>query len=445
MTSLLKDESFIKSTIPFLKSEYFHDNVDRIVFSSIVDYVNKYNTNPTSEALIIEIDRKNGGPDLDSAVELIGELDNSDADHDKKWLIDTTEQFCKDKAMHNAMMEGIEILQGNTKKDAGSLPALMTEALSVSFDSHIGHNYIEDSDDRFAYYNRKEEHIPFDIELLNDITEGGLTNKTLNVLMASPGAGKTLAMCHMAASAMSSGYNVLYITLEMAEEKISERIDANLMNVTMADLKSLPKQIYDNKISDIRKKSIGTLIIKEYPTVQAGAGHFRHLVKELAMKRKFVPNLIFIDYINLCQSMVYKGANVNSYEKIKSIAEELRGLAVELVVPIVTATQINRTGAASSDVSMENVAESFGLPATADLFLALIRTDELDELNQIQVKQLKNRYSDMTRNRRFVIGVDRSKMRLYDCEDEAQDGLMQDDDLSSSQGGNNGFSDFIVD
>ena len=445
MTSLLKDESFIKSTIPFLKSEYFHDNVDRIVFSSIVDYVNKYNTNPTSEALIIEIDRKNGGPDLDSAVELIGELDNSDADHDKKWLIDTTEQFCKDKAMHNAMMEGIEILQGNTKKDAGSLPTLMTEALSVSFDSHIGHNYIEDSDDRFAYYNRKEEHIPFDIELLNDITEGGLTNKTLNVLMASPGAGKTLAMCHMAASAMSSGYNVLYITLEMAEEKISERIDANLMNVTMADLKSLPKQIYDKKISDIRKKSIGTLIIKEYPTVQAGAGHFRHLVKELAMKRKFVPNLIFIDYINLCQSMVYKGANVNSYEKIKSIAEELRGLAVELVVPIVTATQINRSGAGSSDVSMENVAESFGLPATADLFLALIRTDELDELNQIQVKQLKNRYSDMTRNRRFVIGVDRSKMRLYDCEDEAQDGLMQDDDLSSSQGGNNGFSDFIVD
>ena len=445
MTSLLKDESFIKSTIQFLKSEYFHDNVDRIVFSSIVDYVNKYNTNPTSEALIIEIDRKNGGPDLDSAVELVGELDKADSDHDKKWLIDTTEQFCKDKAMHNAMMEGIEILQGNTKKDAGSLPTLMTEALSVSFDSHIGHNYIEDSDDRFAYYNRKEEHIPFDIELLNDITEGGLTNKTLNVLMASPGAGKTLAMCHMAASAMSSGYNVLYITLEMAEEKISERIDANLMNVTMADLKSLPKQIYDNKISDIRKKSIGTLIIKEYPTVQAGAGHFRHLVKELAMKRKFVPNLIFIDYINLCQSMVYKGANVNSYEKIKSIAEELRGLAVELVVPIVTATQINRTGAASSDVSMENVAESFGLPATADLFLALIRTDELDELNQIQVKQLKNRYSDMTRNRRFVIGVDRSKMRLYDCEDEAQDGLMQDDDLSSSQGGNNGFSDFIVD
>ena len=442
MTSLLKDESFIKSTIPFLKGEYFHDNVDRIVFGSIVDYVNKYNTNPTADALIIEIDQKYGGPDLDSAVELVGELDKADSDHDKKWLIDTTEQFCKDKALFNAMMEGVEIIQGQSKKDTGSLPAILTEALAVSFDSHIGHDYIQDSDERFAYYNRKEEHIPFDISLLNDITEGGLTNKTLNVLMASPGAGKTLAMCHMAASAMTSGHNVLYITLEMAEEKISERIDANLMNVTMADLKSLPKQIYDKKIDDIQKKAIGKLIIKEYPTVQAGAGHFRHLVKELAMKRKFVPSLIFIDYINLCQSMVYKGANVNSYEKIKSIAEELRGLAVELVVPIVTATQINRSGAASSDVSMENVAESFGLPATADLFLALIRTDELDELNQIMVKQLKNRYSDMTRNRRFVIGVDRSKMRLFDCDDDAQDGLMQDDALNSSRGATSGYADF---
>ena len=447
MTSLLKDESFIKSTIPFLKGDYFHDNVDRIVFSSIVDYVNKYNTNPTADALIIEIDQKHGGPDLDSAVELIGELDKADSDHDKKWLIDTTEQFCKDKALFNAMMEGVEIIQGQSKKDTGSLPTILTEALAVSFDSHIGHNYIEDSDDRFAYYNRKEEHIPFDISLLNDITEGGLINKTLNVLMASPGAGKTLAMCHMAASAMTSGHNVLYITLEMAEEKISERIDANLMNVSMSDLKSLPKQIYDKKMTDIRHKATGSLIVKEYPTVQAGAGHFRHLVKELAMKRKFVPSLIFIDYINLCQSMVYKGANVNSYEKIKSIAEELRGLAVELVVPIVTATQINRSGAGSSDVSMENVAESFGLPATADLFLALIRTDELDELNQIMVKQLKNRYSDMTRNRRFVIGVDRSKMRLFDCEDDAQDGLMQDDAISSSsssRGGDGGFNEFIV-
>ena len=447
---LLKDESFIKSAIPFLKSEYFHDNADRLVFDSICDYINKYNSNPTADALVIEINSKNNiGKDYDSVISLIGEIDKDDSDHDERWLIDSTEKFCQDKAIYNSIMESIEILDGKTKKDKGSIPNLLTEALSVSFDSHIGHDYIEDADDRFAYYNRKEEHIPFDLTLLNDITEGGLTNKTLNVLMAAPGAGKTLAMCHMAASAMSAGHSVLYITLEMAEEKISERIDANLMNVSISDLKSLPKQIYDKKIADIRKKSPGKLIVKEYPTVQAGAGHFRALVKELTMKRKFVPEIIFIDYINLCQSMVYKGANVNSYEKIKSIAEELRGLAVELVVPIVTATQINRSGAGSSDVSMENVAESFGLPATADLFLALIRTDELDEFNQIMVKQLKNRYSDMTRNRRFVLGVDRSKMRLFDCEDDAQDGLMQDGDISTSpvstHGGGGGFSEFIMD
>ena len=444
MTSLLKDESFMKTTFPFLKSEYFHDNVDRAVFNSIVDYVNKYNNNPTADALVIEMGEKNNVKEYDSVVALINELDRSKVDYDEKWLLDTTEKFCQDKAVYNSIMESIEILDGKSKKDKGSIPNLLTEALSVSFDSHIGHDYLEDSEDRFNYYNRKEEHIPFDISLLNDITEGGLTNKTLNVLMASPGAGKTLAMCHMAANAMTTGHNVLYITLEMAEEKISERIDANLMNVSMADLKSLPKQIYDKKISDIRHKAMGKLIVKEYPTVQAGAGHFRHLVKELAMKRKFVPDMIFIDYINLCQSMVYRGTNVNSYEKIKSIAEELRGLAVELVVPIITATQINRTGAASSDVSMENVAESFGLPATADLFLALIRTDELDESNQIMVKQLKNRYSDMTKNRRFVIGVDRSKMRLFDCGEDAQNGLMQDDDLSTTGGEKTAFSEFIV-
>ena len=446
MTSLLKDESFIKSTIPFLKSEYFHDRVEKIVFGAIIDYVNKYNSNPTADSLVIELNEKsNIGKEFDQAVDIINEIDKADFDYDEKWLIDTTEKFCQDKAIYNSIMESIEILDGKTKKDKGSIPSLLTEALSVSFDSHIGHDYLEDASERYEYYRRKEDHIPFDLTMLNDITEGGLTNKTLNVLMASPGAGKTLAMCHMAASAMTTGRNVLYITLEMSEEKISERIDANLMNVSMADLKSLPKQIYDKKISDIRHKTTGKLIIKEYPTVQAGAGHFRHLVKELAMKRKFVPSLIFIDYINLCQSVIYKGANVNSYEKIKSIAEELRGLAVELVVPIVTATQINRTGASSTDVSMENVAESFGLPATADLFLALIRTDELDELNQIMVKQLKNRYSDITRNRRFVLGVDRSKMRLFDCEDDAQDDLIQDDELNTPRGNGRDFSELIVD
>lgn len=439
----------MKSAVPFLKSEYFHDQPDRIVFESVIEYINKYNTNPSVDALLIEVDDKNNiGKDYDAVVSIINQIGSDNTVHDERWLIDTTEKFCQDKAVYNSIMESIQILEGKTKKDKEAIPSLLTEALSISFDSHIGHDYIEDSDERFAYYNRKEEHIPFDLTLFNDITEGGLTNKTLNVLMAAPGAGKTLAMCHMAASAMTTGHNVLYITMEMAEEKISERIDANLMNVSIADLKSLQKPVYDKKIADIRHKTTGNLIVKEYPTVQAGAGHFRHLVKELAMKRKFVPSIIFIDYINLCQSMIYKGASVNSYEKIKSIAEELRGLAVELVVPIVTATQINRSGAGSSDVSMENVAESFGLPATADLFLALIRTDELDELNQIMVKQLKNRYSDMTRNRRFVIGVDRSKMRLFDCEDDAQDGIMNDSNLSSSSQSSpqvkNTFSDFIV-
>ena len=445
MTSLLKDESFTNGTIPFLKSEYFHDRSERIVFESVVSYINKYKSNPTKDALLIELQEKtNLGKDYDDVVELIEEIDSAQTDFDPEWLIDNTEKFCQNKAIHNSIMESIEILDGKTKKDKGSIPTLLTEALSVSFDSHIGHDYIEDAEERYEFYNRKEEKIPFDLDMLNKITQGGLTSKTLNVLMASPGAGKTLAMCHMAAAYMTAGHNVLYITLEMAEERISERIDANLMNVSMSDLNDLPKDMYDKKISDIRKKTSGKLIVKEYPTVQAGAGHFRHLVKELGMKRKFVPDVIFIDYINLCLSMVYRGANTNSYEKIKSIAEELRGLAVELVVPIITATQINRSGAASSDVSMENVAESFGLPATADLFLALIRTDELDELNEIMVKQLKNRYADITQNRRFVLGIDRSKMRLFDCEEDAQEDLMQEDDLSVPRGTKKDFSDLIV-
>ena len=445
MTSLLKDESFINGTIPFLRSEYFHDRSERIVYDSIVSYITKYKTNPTKDALLIELTEKNNlGKEYDDVVEIIEEIDKDSSEFDSAWLIDNTEKFCQDKAIYNSIMESIEILDGKTKKDKGAIPTLLTEALSVSFDSHIGHDYIEDADERFNFYNRKEEKIPFDIEMLNKITEGGLANKTLNVMMASPGAGKTLAMCHMAAGYLTDGYNVLYITLEMAEERISERIDANLMNVSISDLKNLPKAMYDKKITNIQNKTTGKLIVKEYPTVQAGAGHFRHLVKELGMKRKFVPNVIFIDYINLCLSMVHRGATVNSYEKIKSIAEELRGLAVELVVPIITATQINRSGASSSDVSMENVAESFGLPATADLFIALIRTDELDELNEIMVKQLKNRYSDITNNRRFVIGIDRPKMRLFDCEEESQDGLMQEDDLSVPHGKKKDFSGLIV-
>jgi len=395
--------------------------------------------------LLIELtENDNLGKEYESVVEVFEEIDATSIDDlDSKWLTDNAEKFCQDKAIYNSIMESIEILDGKTKKDKGAIPTLLTEALSVSFDSHIGHDYIEDADDRYAFYTKKETRIPFDLDMLNKITGGGLTSKTLNVLMASPGAGKTLAMCHMAAGYMTAGLNVLYITLEMSEERISERIDANLMNVAMADIESMGKKIYDKKIEDIQKKTVGKLIVKEYPTVQAGAGHFRHLIKELEMKRNFKSDVVFIDYINLCQSMVYRGANVSSYEKIKSIAEELRGLAVELVVPIITATQINRSGAASSDVSMENVAESFGLPATADLFLALIRTDELDELGQMMVKQLKNRYADMTQNRRFVVGVDRTKMRLFDCEEEAQEDLMDDDSLGGVP--KRDFSDFIVD
>jgi replicative DNA helicase len=445
LTSLLKDESFMKTALPFLRSEYFHERSEKIVFDSIVSYVNTYHSNPTKDALLIELNEKNNlGKEYDSVVEVFEEIDDASVDDlNSQWLIDNTEKFCQDKAIYNSIMESIEILDGKTKKDKGAIPTLLTEALSVSFDSHIGHDYIEDADARYEFYTKKESRIPFDLEMFNKITGGGLTSKTLNVLMAAPGAGKTLAMCHMAAGYMTAGYNVLYITLEMSEERISERIDANLMNVPMADIESMGKKMYDKKIEDIQKKTVGKLIVKEYPTVQAGAGHFRHLVKELEMKRNFSTDVVFIDYINLCQSMVYRGANVSSYEKIKSIAEELRGLAVELVVPIITATQINRTGASSSDVSMENVAESFGLPATADLFLALIRTDELDELGQMMVKQLKNRYSDMTQNRRFVVGVDRSKMRMFDCEDEAQDDLMDDDSLGGVP--KRDFSDFIVD
>jgi replicative DNA helicase len=443
LTNLLKDESFTKTTLPFLRSEYFHDRSERIVFESIINYVNKYRSNPSKDSLLIELTDKNDlGNDYDDVVEVIETISKADASTNKEWLIDHAEKFCQDKAIHNSLMESIEILDGKTKKDKGSIPGLLTDALSVSFDSHIGHDYIEDAEQRFEFYNKKEFRYPFDLEMLNEITDGGLSGKTLNVLMASPGAGKTLAMCHMAAGYITAGYNVLYITLEMAEERISERIDANLMNVSMADLKNLAKPIYEKKIESLRKKTTGKLIVKEYPTVQAGAGHFRHLVKELGMKRKFVPNIVFIDYINLCQSMVYRGANVNSYEKIKSIAEELRGLAVELGVPIITATQINRSGASSSDVSMENVAESFGLPATADLFLALIRTDELDELNQVMVKQLKNRYSDITTKRKFILGIDRPKMRLFDCEDEAQEDLMDDDSLGKPR---RDFSELIVD
>ena len=360
------------------------------------------------------------------------------------WLVDNTEQFCKDKAMYNAIMEAIQILDSdNETSPKESIPDLMKGALSVSFDTHVGHDYLEDFDDRFDFYNHDEEHLPFDLEYFNKITNGGIYKKTLNVLMAGPGAGKTLAMCHFAASYLTQGKNVLYITLEMAEEWISHRIDANLLNVGMNDIKDLPKVIYNKKVEKVRNMTDGKLIVKEYPTAQAGVGHFRHLLNELNLKKNFIPDVIFVDYLNLCTSVRIKpGGNLNSYNYIKSIAEELRGFAVERSVPIISATQLNREGFSSSDVGMENTAESFGLPATADLFLALITSDELEELGQIMVKQLKNRYNDITKDRKFVVGIDRMKMRLFDCEQSAQEDLISDSPTQSHK--KKDFSSLII-
>ena len=444
LSNLIHNEEYTRKVIPFIRSEYFTDYTEREIYKVISNYVEKYNNTPSIEAIDIDLQKTNQNEEQYKTLQnYIEQLQPSESEFN--WLLDETEKWCKDRAIYNAIFSGIQIIDGKDKKKTPeAIPDILTKALAVSFDTQVGHDYIDQSTERYEFYHEVEEKIPFDLDFFNKITKGGMPNKTLNIVLAGTGVGKSLFMCHVAAASLMKNYNVLYITLEMAEKKIAERIDANLMNISLDDLHDLPARMFNDKFSRIQKKTQGKLIVKEYPTVQAGAGHFRHLVKELGMKRKFVPNVIFIDYINLCLSMVYRGANTNSYEKIKSIAEELRGLAVELVVPIITATQINRTGASSSDVSMENVAESFGLPATADLFLALIRTDELDELNEIMVKQLKNRYSDITKNRRFVLGIDRSKMRLFDCEEDAQEDLMQDDDLSVPRGTKKDFSDLIV-
>ena len=343
-----------------------------------------------------------------------------------QWLLDSTEKFCKDRAIYNAVLEGIQIIDGKDKvRTPESIPSILSDALAVSFDTNIGHDYIDNSDERFEFYHRVEERIPFDLEFMNKITKGGLPPKTLNIALAGTGVGKSLFMCHMAASTLMQGRNVLYITLEMAEERIAERIDANLMNITVDDLHELPKQMFETRVSKIQSKTSGKLIVKEYPTASAHVGHFRALLKELALKKSFRPDVIFIDYLNICSSSRFKGnANVGSYFYVKAIAEELRGLAVETNVPIMSATQTTRGGFANSDVGLEDTSESFGLPATADLMFALISTEELEDLDQIAVKQLKNRYGDPNANKRFVLGIDRSKMRLYDCEQTAQDDII---------------------
>jgi len=424
LSNLCYNEEYLRKVIPFLKPEYFSRNEDRIVFNKIATHTETYNAAPSKQALMIAVteDKAVTESEFSEIQAIVETLDTEDAD--SQWLLDETEKFCKDKALYNAVMESIGILDGRNKdlsKDA--MPSILSEALSVGFDNNVGHDYIENADERFDFYHRLEEKLPFDLEMFNKITNGGLSNKTLNVALAGTGVGKSLFMCHMAASNIAAGKNALYITLEMSEERIAERIDANLMNLPIGQLKDLSKSMFDDRISKLNEKIQGRLIVKEYPTASAHAGHFKSLLNELKLKRNFRPDIIFVDYLNICTSSRFRaGSSANSYTIIKSIAEELRGLAVEFDVPIVTATQTTRGGYNNSDVELTDTSESFGLPATADLMLALISTEELEQLGQIMVKQLKNRYADPTTNKRFMIGVDRARMKLFDLED-SQAGL----------------------
>ena len=431
---LLSNEDYARKVMPHMKMDYFSDRTERTVFEEIQKFVERYNALPTKDTLEIEIDTRRdlNEDDIKRVLTVVKEL-SVDNDVNSDWLVETTEKFIKDKAVYNAIVEGISIIDGKDKnRGADAIPSILTDALAVGFDNRVGHDYLLDSEERFEYYHTVEEKIPFDLEFFNKITKGGLPPKTLNIALAGTGVGKSLFMCHVAANCLSQGKNVLYITLEMAEERIAERIDANLMNVSMEDLHDLPKQMFESKIDKIKNKTTGNLIVKEYPTASAHTNHFRGLIKELAIKKSFKPDIIFIDYLNICTSSRIKGVtNVNSYTMVKSIAEELRGLAVETNVPIMSATQTTRSGHSNSDVGLEDTSESFGLPATADLMFALISNEELDALNQIAVKQLKNRYNDPTVNKRFVIGIDRARMRLFDVklseQQELQDANQSDD------------------
>ena len=448
LTQLVTNEQYARKVLPFMKKDYFSDRTERTVFEEITKFVDKYNKIPTQTSLEIEVQgRKDLNEDeYKKVVAVIQTLSSTDVDFE--WLVDTTEKFCKDKAVYNAIVEGISIIDGKDKdRGPDAIPSILTDALAVGFDNAVGHDYLVDSESRYDYYHTVEEKIPFDLEFFNKITKGGLSPKTLNIVLAGTGVGKSLFMCHVAANCLSQGKNVLYITLEMAEERIAERIDANLMNVTTEDLQALPKQMFDNKIANIIKSTSGKLIVKEYPTASAHTGHFRGLIKELAIKKSFKPDIIFIDYLNICASSRFKGAaSVNSYLYIKAIAEEIRGLAVETNIPILSGTQTNRSGFSSTDVGLEDTSESFGLPATADLMFALISNEELDELNQIAVKQLKNRYNDPTVNKRFVIGINRAKMQLFDVKLSEQDDLVDSgqEDFETPVFDNTDFSGFKV-
>ena len=447
LSKLILNDTYTRKVLPFIKDEYFDTTSHKILFSTLTEYVNKYETTPEPNALKIEVEKRR---DISEEIyrEVESFIDNLDRDqYNEDWLVETTEKWCKERAIYLALMESVKIADGQDKtrtKDA--IPSIMSEALGVCFDESVGHDYIQDSDDRYDFYHKKEEKIPFDIEYLNKITKGGLPNKTLNIALAGTGVGKSLFMCHLAGSVLLQGRNVLYITMEMAEEKIAERIDANLLDIPIQQLTSplLTKEKYSSKLLELTKKTQGKLVIKEYPTASAHVGHFKALLNELSMKKGFSPDIIFVDYLNICASARYKGTIVNSYTYVKAIAEELRGLAVEFNLPIVSATQTTRAGFGSSDPDLTDTSESFGLPATADLMLALISNEEMEELGQIMIKQLKNRYNDPTMYKRFVVGIDRAKMRLYDCDQGAQDDIIDAGDIEPATNTKKTFEGFKI-
>ena len=426
LSNLLYDEVYARKVLPFIRDEYFEERTDRVVFQQIAEYIKSYDGLPTKEVLHIEAEKRDDltQDEFSLVQDLIDALQESSSE--RVWAQDTTESWCKERAIYLALMKSIQIADGQDEKRGNdAIPDILKDALAVGFDQHVGHDYIDDSEGRYEYYHRKENKIEFDLEMFNKITAGGVSNKTLNIALAGTGVGKSLFMCHYASSVLLQGKNVLYVTCEMAEEKIAERIDANLLNTNIREVAELPKTVFERKVNKLREKTQGKLIIKEYPTASAHVGHFRSLLSELKLKKNFMPDIIFIDYLNICASSRYRSAvNVNSYNYVKAIAEELRGLAVEFDVPIFSATQTTRSGFTSTDPDLTDTSESFGLPATADLMIALISSDELEELGQIMVKQLKNRYNDPTYNKRFVVGIDRPKMRLYDCEQEAQDDIL---------------------
>ena len=421
ISSLFFNEDYTRKVLPFVKEEYFGNRVEQLLYGEIFKFVEKYNNLPTKDAMLIELGQRKdiNEEELNHLKDYVNQIENTEPD--VKWLTETTEKFCKDRAVHNAVLSGIKILDGKDKKQsAEAIPHILSDALAVSFDKSVGHDYIEDAEDRFKWYHTKEKRYQFDLDYMNRITKGGVPSKTLNIALAGTGVGKSLFMCHLASSYLLQGLNVLYITLEMAEERIAERIDANLLDTSMDDLHNLPKDIYDSKITKLQGKTAGQLIIKEYPTASAHTGHFKSLINELALKRSFRPDVIFIDYLNICASSRFKGGNISSYFYIKAIAEELRGLAVEFDVPIFSATQTTRTGYVSTDIGLEDTSESFGLPATADFMFAIISNEELEKLGQLKIKQLKNRYNDPSMNRAFIVGVDRSKMKLFDVSNQGQ-------------------------